>query len=130
MMGLFEATRLQPDIRRFEIELAELTGQMKDTSALGANQELLDKLSALAAALEADAAASTFRFGASRAYDQIVRARLETLREEPAPGGAVDGVLPRPPSCSGDAHLPGDRGTAGHAVAQAGPGDDPVADTR
>lgn len=86
MMGLFEATRLQPDIRRFEIELAELTGQMKDTSALGANQELLDKLSALAAALEADAAASTFRFGASRAYDQIVRARLETLREEPAPG--------------------------------------------
>jgi len=86
MMGLFEATKLQPDIRRFEIELAELTGQMKDTSALGANQELLDKLSALAAALEAGATASTFRFGASRAYDQIVRARLETLREEPAPG--------------------------------------------
>lgn len=86
MLGLFEATRLQPDIRRFELELAELTGQMKDTSALGANQELLDKLSALAAALEAGATASTFRFGASRAYDQIVRARLEALREEAAPG--------------------------------------------
>ncbi len=86
MLGLFEATRLQPDIRRFEIELAELTGQMQETSALGANQELLDKLSGLAAALEAGATASTFRFGASRAYDQIVRARLETLREEAAPG--------------------------------------------
>ncbi len=44
-----------------------------------------DKLSGLAAALEAGATASTFRFGASRAYDQIVRARLETLREEAAP---------------------------------------------
>lgn len=86
MLGLFEATRLQPEIRQFELELAELTGQMKDTSALGANQELLDKLSALAAALEAGATASTFRFGASRAYDQIVRARLEALREEAAPG--------------------------------------------
>lgn len=86
MLGLFEATSLQPDIRRFEIELAELTGQMKNTSALGANQELLDKLSALAAALEAGATASTFRFGASRAYDQIVKARLETLREAAAPG--------------------------------------------
>jgi uncharacterized membrane-anchored protein len=86
MLGLFEATDLQPDIRRFEIELAELTGRMKNTSALGANQELLDKLSALAAALEAGATASTFRFGASRAYDQIVKARLETLKEEAAPG--------------------------------------------
>ncbi|MES0809716.1 DUF3422 domain-containing protein [Roseibium sp. SCPC15] len=86
MLGLFEATRLQPEIRRFEIQLAELTGQMKDTSALGANQELLDKLSALAAALEAGATASTFRFGASRAYHQIVKARFETLREEAAPG--------------------------------------------
>jgi len=86
MLGLFEATALQSDIRRFEIELAELTGQMKNTSALGANQELLDKLSALAAALEAGATASTFRFGASRAYDQIVKARLETLKEEAAPG--------------------------------------------
>ena len=86
MLGLFEATRLQPEIRRYELELAELTGQMKDTYALGANQDLLNKLSGLAAALEAGATASTFRFGASRAYDQIVRARLEALREEAAPG--------------------------------------------
>ncbi|WP_104702251.1 DUF3422 domain-containing protein [Roseibium album] len=86
MLGLFEATGLQPEIRRFEIELAEMTGQMKDAAALGTNQELLDKLSALAAALEAGATASAFRFGASRAYAEIVKARLETLREEAAPG--------------------------------------------
>lgn len=86
MLGLFEAGSLQPEIRRYEIELAELTGQMKDASALGANQDLLDKLTALAAALEAGATASTFRFGASRAYDQIVKARFATLKEEAAPG--------------------------------------------
>ncbi len=86
MLGLFEATSLQPEIRQFEIELADLTGQMKDTSALGVNQALLDKLTALAAALEAGATASTFRFGASRAYSEIVRARFHALREEAAPG--------------------------------------------
>ena len=63
-----------------------MTGQMKDASALGANQELLDRLSALAADLEAGATASTFRFGASRAYDEIVKARFETLKERAAPG--------------------------------------------
>jgi len=86
MLGLFEATALQPEIRRFEIELADLTGQMRDTAALGANQELLAKLSEMAAALEAGATASTFRFGASRAYDDIVRARLAALKERAAPG--------------------------------------------
>lgn len=86
MLGFFEATGLQPEIRRFEIELAELTEEMKDASALGANQDLLDKFTALAAALEAGATASTFRFGASRAYAEIVKARFMTLREEAAPG--------------------------------------------
>jgi len=86
MLGLFEASRLQPEIRRFENELADLTGQMKDASARGASQDLLDKLIALAAALESGATASTFRFGASRAYDQIVKARFGTLKEEAAPG--------------------------------------------
>ncbi|WP_103221184.1 DUF3422 family protein [Roseibium marinum] len=86
MLGLFEATDLQPDIRRFEIELAELTGQMKDTSGLGANQELLRRLSEMAAVLEAGATASAYRFGATRAYDGIVKARLATLKEKAAPG--------------------------------------------
>ncbi|WP_420335798.1 DUF3422 family protein [Roseibium sp.] len=86
MLGLFEAGGLQPEIRHAEIELAELTGQMKDASALGANQELLDKFTELAAELEAGATASTFRFGASRAYDQIVKARFGTLKETAAPG--------------------------------------------
>lgn len=86
MLGLFEAAGLQPEIRRYEIELAELTGQMKTATALDANRELLDQLTGLAAALEAGATASTFRFGASRAYYQIVTARLSTLQEETVAG--------------------------------------------
>ncbi|MEP4769117.1 MAG: DUF3422 domain-containing protein [Roseibium sp.] len=86
MLGLFEASGLQPEIRLAEIELADLTKQMKDASALDANRELLDKLTALAASLEAGATASTFRFGASRAYYQIVTARLTTMQEVAAPG--------------------------------------------
>lgn len=86
MLGLFKATDLQPEIRRFEIELAELTEQIKESSGLGANQQLLGRLSEMAAALEAGATASAFRFGASRAYDGIVKARLHALKEKAAPG--------------------------------------------
>lgn len=86
MLGLFEANRLQPEIRRFEIELASLTEQMKDASGLDFNRDLLEKLTGLAAALEAGATASTFRFGASRAYYEIVNVRLAALQEEASPG--------------------------------------------
>ncbi|QDG79213.1 DUF3422 domain-containing protein [Labrenzia sp. PHM005] len=86
MLGLFEANDLQPDIRRFEIELASLTEQMKVASGLDSNRELLDKFTGLAAALEAGATASAFRFGASRAYYEIVNVRLTALQEEANPG--------------------------------------------
>jgi uncharacterized membrane-anchored protein len=58
---------------------------MKDTDARDSHALLAD-LTELAAELEADAAASLYRFGASRAYDGIVRERLEALDEEPVPG--------------------------------------------
>ena len=45
---------------------------MRRPKRLAANHTLLDELTALAAELEADAAATPFRFGASRAYDEIV----------------------------------------------------------
>lgn len=86
MLGLFEAARLQPEIRRFETELADLTSQMVEDAGLDTNRDLLNKFTKLAAALEAGATASTFRFGASRAYHQIVQARFNTLQEEAAPG--------------------------------------------
>ncbi len=50
------------------------------------SQALLAELTELAAELEADAAASLYRFGASRAYDGIVEERLEALAEQVVPG--------------------------------------------
>jgi uncharacterized membrane-anchored protein len=81
MLGLPEAQRLVPTIGRIEKRLAELTEQMQRTEGLADNEHLLGELTALAAELEAGAAASSFRFGASRAYDDIVQQRLRVIGE-------------------------------------------------
>jgi uncharacterized membrane-anchored protein len=47
---------------------------------------LLAELIALAADLEAGAAASLYRFGASRAYDEIVAERIKVIDERPIQG--------------------------------------------
>jgi uncharacterized membrane-anchored protein len=86
LLGLPEAQRLAPSVRRIETRLAEVTAVTRATEGLEDNQRLLDELTALAAELEAGAAASQFRFGASRAYDEIVQLRLQTIGERKAGG--------------------------------------------
>ncbi|RWD40204.1 MAG: DUF3422 family protein, partial [Mesorhizobium sp.] len=71
--------------RRIEDRLAQTTLEMKVAETRD-SQTLLADLTELAAELEADAASSLYRFGASRAYDGIVRERLEALEEEAVPG--------------------------------------------
>jgi len=88
LLGLPEAQRLTPSINRIEARLAEVTEEMRQTDKLIDNHRLLDELTALAAELEAGAAASQFRFGASRAYNELVQLRLTTIGERKA------GVLP------------------------------------
>ncbi|MEP4560876.1 MAG: DUF3422 domain-containing protein, partial [Nitratireductor sp.] len=65
--------------------LAQLTGAMRSGERRD-SEGLLDELTELAAELEADAAASLYRFGASRAYHGIVDERLAALGEEAVPG--------------------------------------------
>jgi len=86
LLGLPEAQRLAPSVNRIERRLSEVTEKMRSTEGLTANHKLLDELTALAAELEAGAAASLFRFGASRAYNEIVQLRLQTLGEIPVKG--------------------------------------------
>lgn len=86
LLGLFEANSRQPEIGAIESELVDLTKRIQDTAGLEENRTLLEQLSRLAASLEAGAAASTYRFGASRAYHEIVLARLGSLGEEPVSG--------------------------------------------
>jgi uncharacterized membrane-anchored protein len=86
LLGLPEAQRLSPSIGRIEARLAELTEEMRRTEKLVDNHRLLDELTELAAELEAGAAASQFRFGASRAYNELVQLRLSTIGERKVEG--------------------------------------------
>ncbi|MBS3648423.1 DUF3422 family protein [Pseudaminobacter sp. 19-2017] len=85
MLGLPLAQSLSGRLTRIEERLAELTGAMR-ASGRRDSQVLLTELTELAAELEAQAAASLYRFGASRAYDGIVGERLAALGEEAVPG--------------------------------------------
>lgn len=86
LLGLPEAQRLQPVVRRIEQALGEITAEMTKSEGLAANKALLHRLMAVAGELEAGATQSQFRFGATRAYSEIVRARLASLRERPIDG--------------------------------------------
>ncbi|MEO1700996.1 MAG: DUF3422 family protein [Pseudomonadota bacterium] len=85
LLGLPLAQRLSPRMRADEDRLTELTQRMRGIEP-GDAEELLDEITALAAGLEADAASSLYRFGASRAYHNIVVDRLQGLESEPLPG--------------------------------------------
>jgi uncharacterized membrane-anchored protein len=56
-----------------------ITGSLQSGAA--ASAALLDELIALSAELEAEAVATLYRFGASRAYDEIVTQRLDVVGE-------------------------------------------------
>jgi uncharacterized membrane-anchored protein len=85
LLGLPEAHRLGPGIRRIEDEMAAITAEMRDDKGRD-SEHLLAELIALAADLEAGAAASLYRFGASRAYDEIVAQRINIIGEQPIKG--------------------------------------------
>nr|WP_316652644.1 DUF3422 family protein [uncultured Gellertiella sp.] len=85
MLGLPLAQTLSPEIRRIEDGLTAVTQRMKAHAREEADA-MLGEITRLAAELEANAALSLYRFGASRAYDGIVRERIKTLDEMPVPG--------------------------------------------
>ena len=85
MLGLPLAQSLSTRVRRIEDRLAVITAEMKVAQTRN-SQMLLADLTDLAAELEADAASSLYRFGASRAYYGIVQERLDALGEAVVPG--------------------------------------------
>jgi uncharacterized membrane-anchored protein len=86
LLGLPEAQRLSPSVNRIEKRLAEVTDAMRRTTGLTDNNRLLDELTTLASELEADSAASLFRFGATRAYYEIVQGRVQAIGEHKVGG--------------------------------------------
>lgn len=86
MLGLPEAQAIAPAVNAIERDLVTLAGEIRASSGLERNRDMLARLSALTADLEAAAAASAYRFGASLAYHEIVGSRLQAIREEPFEG--------------------------------------------
>ncbi|MFN8829207.1 MAG: DUF3422 family protein [Labrys sp. (in: a-proteobacteria)] len=83
LLGLPEAQRLAPSIRHIETQLAIVTAEVGQATTSASNKKLLDAISTLSAELEAGASASLYRFGASRAYHELVTQRLAILEEQP-----------------------------------------------
>ena len=85
LLALPLAQSLSPQMRKIEDELTVITQRMRQ-EAKSESDRMLGEITALAAELEAGAAASLYRFGASRAYHEIVEERVASLREKPVAG--------------------------------------------
>jgi uncharacterized membrane-anchored protein len=83
LLGLAEARRIGPEVRRIEITLGHLIAESRKAEGIIDNRRILQELTGLTADLEAIAAEVTYRFNASRAYDNIVFERLAVLKEKP-----------------------------------------------
>jgi uncharacterized membrane-anchored protein len=84
LRGLPVAKELAPTLGQAERELAQITAQLEDTRV--SDQELLDRLTVLAARVERATAEHGYRFSATQAYHGIVQQRIGELRERPIPG--------------------------------------------
>ena len=81
LLGLPVARRTAAMLTNAERELAEITSLMAEDSTQD-EPALLVRLTRLAATVESEVAANSFRFGASRAYYDLTKRRISELREE------------------------------------------------
>lgn len=86
LLGLPEAQGLSPGVRAIEDGLTRIARRMADSRDLATNSLMLEEMTGLAAALEADANVAGYRFRASRAYADIVTQRLAAIGETPMSG--------------------------------------------
>ena len=74
---------MSPRIQAIEESLAALTDDIARTANdSGSDEALLQSLTRLAAEVESGLSASQFRFGACRAYAELVHTRIDELREQ------------------------------------------------
>ncbi|EAU41714.1 hypothetical protein FP2506_14814 [Fulvimarina pelagi HTCC2506] len=84
LLGLPLAHDIGPTVQDLEEQLVHITDEMK--GGTDDSRALLQEMTLAAAEVEAAAARVLYRFGASRAYDDIVRERLSSVGEQPVPG--------------------------------------------
>lgn len=81
MLAFPLARQVGAEITRIESRLTDLIASMNLAAGLERDHALLTELSELAAEMERITASTTYRFGASRAYDALVERRIAELRE-------------------------------------------------
>lgn len=85
LLALPKARDMTPDLNRMDQMLATITDSLTDDDRVD-EPRVLARLTDMAARIEAFRAHSTFRFSATRAYHQLVLARLAALREDELSG--------------------------------------------
>ncbi len=79
MIGLATARQLTAEMNRIETDLSHMVGDLKED--INRPDETLKALLTIAAELEDLSTKSTFRFGATGAYEALITARIGALRE-------------------------------------------------
>ena len=82
LLALPMAREIGPRIGHADQELLRVMDAMATAADIAAQRRLLDRLTALSAGIERDTAASDYRFGAARAYGELVDRRIAELREQ------------------------------------------------
>ena len=96
LLGLPVARNATPTVDRIEEQLAEITAEMRSSDALSTNRDLLNRLTRLAGELEAEVSRVSYRMSATRAYDDVLKIRLDALEEHAYPGyGTLETFLAR-----------------------------------
>ncbi len=83
LLGLPLARKVGPVLAKMERELSGITSDIAHARENAKSEALLLRLGELAAAIEAQSAQTGFRFGATRAYHDLVYSRLELIHEKP-----------------------------------------------
>lgn len=86
LLGFEEIKTIYPEISNVEKELIELTRDLRSHSNLNTTRKLLDEISGIEADLVKLSAASQYRLSATRAYYELINARLKRIAEEPIAG--------------------------------------------
>lgn len=82
LLALPVAREIAPQANSLDRALADITNEIASPEDNENEPLLLHRLTALAARIEGLAAASSYRFGAARAYERIVKMRFQELREQ------------------------------------------------
>ncbi len=84
LLALPIARRISPRLLEMERELAQVAAAL--AQGTGGDEALLEQLTHLAANVESAIGESRYRFGATRAYHDLVNSRIGELRERRLPG--------------------------------------------